>query len=76
MSYSATIDLQLTVNGQDYELGQVGPADVILREPSPVAFPAGTKAILTITVDGRVRAQEVILPEGLEVGQRVVRYGT
>lgn len=31
--YSASIDLQLRIDGKDYELGQVGPDFVIFREP-------------------------------------------
>jgi len=76
MPYSATVDLQLTINGVDYELGQTGPTDVILRNPSPIAVSADTVAVLTVTVDGKARSEEVILVEGIEVWQRRVRFGT
>jgi predicted aspartyl protease len=71
--YSATIDLQLTINGVDYELCKTGPADVVIRNPSPIAVPADTVAVITVTTDGRARSEEVRLA-GIEIGQKRVGY--
>ena len=59
--YSATVQLTLHVDGQDYELAKVGPDRVSLRQPIDLPPCEGT---LSINIDGHVTRQNIRLPEG------------
>lgn len=68
--YSADVRMHLTIDGQDYKIGQLGPDFLILREVPP--HPP-TDAEITVAIDGRTRRWRVHLPDGVIAGQPETR---
>lgn len=62
--------MHLTVNGQVFSIGQLGPDFLILDDP--VDHPPAEGEI-TFSVDGRVRRWLVRLPDGIVAGSRDTR---
>ena len=65
-SYSADVQMHLSVNGRIFSIGQLGPDFIILDDPAD-HLPA--EAEITFSIDGRVRCWRVLLPEGISPGQ-------
>ena len=61
LGYSSDVQLSLIVAGREYELSQIGPTGVRLREPADL--PAG-EAEIVMLVDGEECRWTVILPDG------------
>ena len=57
--HSATVDLQLQVNGRLFSLAEVGPSFCVLAEP--IEVPAGNAKVI-VTIDGEIqhRAVEIL----------------
>jgi hypothetical protein len=75
--FSADIRLDLLVDGQKIPLAKVGPNYAVLQ--GPVEIPAGSIALLVMTVDGREHRWEIVLENGIvpfdeTFGYRVTRY--
>ena len=68
--YSSSVQLQLHVGGQVYELSHTGPERLILCEPQ--ALPSG-EAELIITIDGKPQRHEIIL-RGSNAPSREIFY--
>jgi hypothetical protein len=68
LSYSADVRMQLSVNGHTFQIGQLGPDFVILRDAAD--HPA-TDAEITLWIDGREDRWRVYLPAGIHVGTPV-----
>jgi len=64
--YSADVRMQLSINGQTFSIGQLGPDFLILDEP--VDHPPAEGEI-TLSVDGRERRWPVRLIDGIKTGQ-------
>lgn len=69
--YSAEVTICLLIDGQELQISQVGPSTFILRDQIDTAT---TNATLIITVDGNERRQQIVLPQGLTVGQEKYSY--
>lgn len=67
--YSASVQLLLHVNGQNYELAKVGPNRVVLR--NAVQLPP-CEAMLSINIDGETTQQTISLPHGASADSPVV----
>ena len=61
-SYSADVQMDLSVNGRTFSIGQLGPNFLILDDPADHPPADGE---ITFSVDGRVRRWTVHLPEGI-----------
>jgi hypothetical protein len=61
-SYSADVQMHLSVNGHRFSIGQLGPDFIILDDPAD--HPPGEGEI-TFAVDGFVRRWRVVLPVGI-----------
>lgn len=70
--YSADVELYLMVDGERYEIAQVGNHRLVMRDER--SLPAGTEAILVINVDGVERRREINLCDGVPGGQQLVPY--
>ena len=70
--YSSTVEIHLTVDGEIIPVAQIGPSTLILREPRDIA--PDTSAQLTITVDGRVERESIMLPCGSSRDTVLVKY--
>ena len=69
-SYSSLVQLKLLANGQEYELADIGPDAVSLRETTLLPPCVGK---VSMTVDGHERVWNVSLPEGVVAANRLVR---
>jgi hypothetical protein len=69
-SHSADVQLQLVVDGQNLDLAQIGPDDVIVNQP--VDLPPGPAEVVMF-VDGRERRWPVLLVEGMSSNCRVAK---
>ena len=74
--FSADIRLDLLVDGRAIPLAKVGPNYAVLQER--VEIPAGSPAVLLMTVDGRVHRWEIVIEDGIvpfeeSFGYRVTR---
>ena len=67
--YSATVQLILHVNGQDYELAKVGPSRIVLR--NAIQLPP-CEATLSISIDGETTQQTIQLPVGASADSPIV----
>ncbi len=67
--YSATVQLILHVNGQDYELAKVGPSRIVLR--NAIQLPP-CEATLSIRIDGETTQQTIQLPVGASADSPIV----
>jgi len=65
-SYSADVQMELSVNGRIFSVGQLGPDFLILDDP--VDHPPAEGEIM-VSIDGRVRRWRVRLPDGVAVGK-------
>lgn len=65
-SYSADVQMHLTVNSRIFSIGQLGPDFLILDAPTDHPPAAGE---ITFSIDGRERRWTVHLPEGIAAGQ-------
>jgi hypothetical protein len=61
-SYSADVQMELTVNGRVFDVGQLGPSFVILRDP--IDHPPADGEMM-LAIDGRVKRWPVRLPNGV-----------
>ncbi len=68
--FSAKVDLKLIVGDQTYQLGQVGPELVIIRDP--VTLPP-CDAILVMTIDGHERRSNIRLLDGASPDKTITR---
>jgi hypothetical protein len=68
--YSAAVQMHLSVNGRIFDIGQLGPDFVILRDP---ADHGPTEAEITFSIDGRVRRWPVMLPDGITASNAKTR---
>ena len=67
--HSATVDLQLQVNGQVFSLAEVGPSFCFLAEPTEV--PTGNAKII-VTIDGEIQQRAVeLLPDSTGENGRI-----
>ena len=76
MGYSAQVSANLRIGDTALTVAKTNGATMSLAEPSTIEVPEYSRAVLTITVDGDDSAREVILVEGVKVGQELVRYAT
>jgi hypothetical protein len=60
--YSADVRMHLSVNGQSFNIGQLGPDFIILRDAAELPPSRGQ---ITVSIDGRERRWSVQLPEGI-----------
>jgi hypothetical protein len=70
LGYSATVDLQLSRNGEMIDVAKTGPDRITLSQPREL--PAGP-AELIITVDGRKTTYPIVL-RATDGPARVVYY--
>lgn len=70
--YSATVESYLVIEDRRYRLAITNGADFTLGEEC-VAAP-GTPAQFEITIDGNTRTTLIVLPDGMQSGQRKARY--
>jgi hypothetical protein len=70
--YSSTVEIFLTVNGEQLRVAQIGPDTLILREPRDIR--PSTEATLTISIDGRIEEERIILPSGSSRDAVITRY--
>jgi hypothetical protein len=73
--YSADIRMHLSVNGQSFRIGQLGPDFLILDEQLEIP---PTQGEITISIDGQIRRWQVQLPEGVSKAKPrcpIRRYG-
>ncbi|MEK6262743.1 MAG: hypothetical protein AABP62_29450 [Planctomycetota bacterium] len=68
-SYSSLVQLKLLADGQEFELADIGPDAVSLRESASLPPCIGE---VSMTVDGRERIWNVSLPEGVIAPNRLV----
>jgi len=68
--YSAQVRLHLVIGGQEFELGQIGPDRIILRES--IEYPPGPAEVVMHVNDIEDRWQ-VYLPNGITANSREVR---
>lgn len=61
--YSAVVDLQLVVGGQEISVGQMGPDFCVLSQSAelPATTKAGSSATTIVCVDGTVTTRDVEL---------------
>jgi hypothetical protein len=69
--YSAEVTLRLIIDDRRLRIAQVGPDMLILRDQHDTKT---TNATLVITVDGKERRQEIVLPQGLSLGREEYSY--
>jgi hypothetical protein len=69
--YSADVRLSLVVGDRSFDVGQVGPEDLVLREP--VTLPP-CEGEIVITIDGSERRYPVSLIDGVKETRTLVRY--
>jgi hypothetical protein len=65
-SYSADVQMELRVNGRVFDVGQLGPDFVMLRDP--VEHPPADGEMM-VSIDGHVKRWRVLLPEGVSPGK-------
>ncbi len=70
LSYSASVDLQLQLNGETIDVAKTGPDRITLSEPREI--PAGPAEIV-VTVDGRKSIYPVVL-QATDGPSRIVSY--
>lgn len=75
-AYSAQVSACLQIGDTTLTVAKTNGVTICLAEPSPLEAPEWSRAILTITIDGEADAKEVILVEGLCIGQQQIRYAT
>ena len=68
--YSADVQMDLSVNGRSFSIGQLGPDFIILRDPADHPPAIGQ---ITFSIDGRVRRWPVQLPDGIAANQPETR---
>jgi hypothetical protein len=66
--YSANVHMELCVNGLTFRIGQLGPAFLILDEPTDLPPARGE---ITVSIDGQVRRWQVQLPEGVSITRQI-----
>lgn len=69
-SYSADVQMELRVNGRVFDVGQLGPDFVMLRDPADHPPAQGE---MMLSIDGHVKRWPVQLPDGVTAGQRETR---
>lgn len=65
-SYSADVQMELTVNGRIFSVGQLGPDFLVLDDP--VDHPPADGEMM-VSIDGRVKRGPVRLPEGVSASE-------
>ena len=65
--HSATVRMQLFVNGQVLKIAQIGPRFLMLDHP--ISYPPSEAEVL-MSVDGREERWRVRLPDGISVVAR------
>ncbi|MFO1483833.1 MAG: hypothetical protein U1F71_10785 [Verrucomicrobiaceae bacterium] len=60
--YSATVEMHLDIEGVRHDISHMGPEFVIL--PRPVNCPP-CDAVVSLSIDGRLKQWPVRLPEGI-----------
>jgi hypothetical protein len=65
--YSATVHINLTVNGFILPVCQLGPNFLVLK--TPIEHPPG-EAEIAMSIDGREDRWRVRLPDGIQAGKR------
>lgn len=74
MDYSAQVSAYLQVGETILTVAKTNGATLSLAEPSTISAEEWSKATLAIVTDGDADVKEVILVEGLAVGQQKIRY--
>jgi hypothetical protein len=69
-SYSADVQMELTVKGRIFSIGQLGPDFLILDDPAD--HPPSVAEVM-VSIDGRERRWPVSLPDGIAAGQGTTR---
>ena len=64
-SYSADVQMELRVNGRVFDVGQLGPDFVILRDATDHPPAQGE---MMVAIDGHVKRWLVQLPDGVAAG--------
>lgn len=70
--YSAEVEGFFVWNGQRMRLAKTNHREFVVLEPCDL--PPGTEGELLVIVDGRPDSREVMLPEGMNLGQIRVSY--
>ena len=68
--HSANVRLELSVGDQVYELAEIGPESIFLR--NPVTLPP-SEAEIVMHVDGRRRVWRVDLPDGTSADSQLAK---
>ncbi len=68
--HSATVRLELNVGDQVFELAEIGPDTVFLR--NPISLPP-CEAEIVMHIDGRRRVWRVDLPDGLSTDSALAK---
>jgi hypothetical protein len=71
--YSASVEGFLVVNNSRFRLAKTNGIHFVLAEPS-CELPPKTDADLVIIVDSTTASKRVTLPDGVMLGQRLVKY--
>lgn len=74
MTYSARVSGSICIGETALTLAKTNGLQFALSEPSRHSFAAGTKAVVSITVDDETDSREVLLPHGIQTGQQFVKY--
>ena len=63
--------MHLHVNGEKFNVANVGPGRCILRNPKPSV---ACEARLVISIDGQEETTDIYLPDGISAENREIRY--
>ena len=69
-TYSSTVRLELRIGEQLFELAEIGPGTIFLRNP---VFLPPCEAEIVMYVDGRRRCWQIELPDGLSIDSPIAR---
>jgi len=70
--YSAEVEGFFVVNGDRIRLAKTNGETLVVVEPRDL--PPGTEGDLQVIVDGKLDSRQVVLREGMRVGQNRVAY--
>jgi hypothetical protein len=70
--YSAHVEIYLLVNGERFDIAQIGRGSLILRDSREI--PPATHAKLVIKIDGHEEVEYVFLAEGAANSEQPVPF--
>lgn len=70
--YSAHVEIYLLIEGERYEVAQIGPGTLVLRGEGKI--PPNTQAKLVIKIDGIEEEDTILICNGVETARQEVQY--